>query len=375
MNDVKHIDCMLCGDCIDACGKQQALTINKKKSFNFIAPIATVVLFALAMFIGSRDGIEIATINDRFEGFEEKYQAEQLEILEMDGLKTIKCFGASRAFSSRMQNIRGVYGVATYVNRFGVKVWFDPSEVSKATLQEAIFSPVRRKLNEPPADQSHIKKITLGVDGLFDAQDVTILGNILRQDPDIFGIQSEYACPVIIRLFVRADREFTKRELASVIEIKEFDMPVHGGGIRKVVCSYELVTMDREMVMMPRLEFFELMFPYQEGTSKKNTEKYGEDAEVAIYEIAFQGLDLPLYQRQVRFLASHLTGQDGIMGWRTTLNGETHVIQIRYIPTVLNDDKIWAMLTAPQWTITFSDGRVQEQDPTMTFETRGKTIN
>jgi polyferredoxin len=369
---VKHVDCTLCGDCIEACGKQQALTINKTKNFKYLPPIATVVLFALAVFFGNR--MEIPTINERFEGFEEKYEAGKLEILEMENLRTIKCFGASKAFSARMQNIRGVYGVATYVSRFGVKVWFDPSEVSVETLQEAIFSPVRRKLNDLPQDLSQVKVITLRVEGLYDAQDVTILGNILRQDADIYGIQSEFACPVIIRLFVNPNREYTKRDLASVIEIKEFDMPVHGGGTRRVEVAYELVTLEREVTMMPRLEFLELVFPFQEGTSKKNTEKFGEDADVAIYEIAFAGLDLPMYQRQVRFLASHLTGHDGVMGWRTKLNGETQVIQIDYIPNVLNDDKIWAMLTAPQWTVVFGDGRVEQREPTMKFETKGRTI-
>ena len=372
MQDVKHIDCMLCGDCVEVCNKKQALSINKNRNFKFIPPIATVLLFALAVVIGNR--YELPTINERFEGFEERYQAGQLEILEMDGLKTIKCFGASRAFSGRMQAIRGVYGVATFVNRFGVRVWYDPSEVAVETLQEAIFNPVRRRLNDVPPGEPYVKVITLGISGLYDAQDVTVLGNILRQDPDIYGIQSQFACPVIIRLFVRADREFTRRELASVIEIKEFDMPVHGGGTRRVACDYKVETMDRNVEMMPRLEFFELMFPYQEVNSRVNVAKYGEDVEVAVYEIPFPGLDLPLFQRQVRFLGSHLVNHDGIMRWRTTLNGETHVIQIDYIPTVLNEERVWQILTAPQWTVHFSDGRVEDQNPTMTFETRGQTI-
>ncbi|MDR1950607.1 MAG: 4Fe-4S binding protein, partial [Bacteroidales bacterium] len=286
MDVVKHVDCTLCGDCVDACrnccSKIGALSINRKKNFRFIPPIATVVLFALAVFLGGR--MEVPTIDERFEGFEEKNKIGQIEMVEMEGLKTIKCFGASKAFSSRMQNIRGVYGVTTFVNRFAARVYFDPSEISLEAVQEAIFSPVRRRLNDVPKSEPNVKVLILGVDGLFDVQDVTILGNILRQDADVYGIQSQYACPVIIKLFVKADKEFTKKELAKIIEIKEFDMPVHGGAIRKVICTYELVTLNKNVEMMPRQEFFELMFPYQEGVAKKNTEKYGEDAAVAVYE-------------------------------------------------------------------------------------------
>ena len=119
----------------------------------------------------------------------------------------------------------------------------------------------------------------------------------------------------------------------------------------------------------------ELMFPYMEGASRINTEKYGEDAVTVTYEIPFQGLDLPLHQRQMRLLGSHLNGQDGIMGWATTLRGETHVIHIHYIPTVITEEQVWKALTSPKWNVRFTDGRVEEQDAQMTFAERGRTIN
>ncbi|MDR2908232.1 MAG: 4Fe-4S binding protein [Bacteroidales bacterium] len=369
---VKHVDCTLCGDCIDACGKQQALSINKKTGFRFVPAIMTVVLFALALFLGNR--VELPTIDERFPGYEEKFEAGQIEMLEIEGLKTVKCYGSSKAFSAKMQNVKGVYGVATYIQRFAVKIYYNPNEISEVDLQSVVFSPVRRRLNDVPAGEAQVKVVTLGVEGLFDAGDVNVLGNIFKENPDFYGIQSEYACPVIIKLFMKADKTVTKKELTKIVEIKEFDMVIHGGAIRKVECNYELVTVDKNETLMPRQEFFDLMFPYQEGVSKKNTEKYGEDAVTAVYEIPFLELEKPLYQRQVRFLASHLTGQDGIMRWNTTLNGEIPVIHFHYIPDVLDDEKIWTLITAPMWKIYWPDGRIEEVEPTMTFDEKGKTI-
>ena len=72
-----------------------------------------------------------------------------------------------------MKNVPGVYGVTTYVNRFAVVVYYDPSETSKEKVENAMFTPVKRKLNTPPAGMEQLKVITLGVEKLFDQMDVT----------------------------------------------------------------------------------------------------------------------------------------------------------------------------------------------------------
>ena len=82
---------------------------------------------------------------------------------ERDGMRTVKCFGSSKAFAARMKNVPGVYGVTTYGNRFAVVVYYDLSETSKEKVENAMFTPVKRKLNTPCRSET-IKKITLGVE-------------------------------------------------------------------------------------------------------------------------------------------------------------------------------------------------------------------
>ena len=111
---VKHVDCTLCGNCIGACAKD-ALQVNGRRSLRWVPGLLAVVLFFLAIWLGST--MELPTIDEKWGDYE---KVENLQTFEMEGLQTIKCFGSSTAFSAKMQAVPGVYGVTTFVRRQGV---------------------------------------------------------------------------------------------------------------------------------------------------------------------------------------------------------------------------------------------------------------
>jgi polyferredoxin len=61
---VKHVDCTLCGECLTACPKEGALTINKKMKSSMIPAIITVLLVAFGIYLGST--MEVATIDEQW---------------------------------------------------------------------------------------------------------------------------------------------------------------------------------------------------------------------------------------------------------------------------------------------------------------------
>ena len=50
---VRHVDCNLCGDCVLACPVKDTLQINRRNSLKWISPIATVILVAAGLSLGS----------------------------------------------------------------------------------------------------------------------------------------------------------------------------------------------------------------------------------------------------------------------------------------------------------------------------------
>ena len=368
MKVVKHVDCTLCGECIASC-PEKSLNINRRSGLRWVPAIMVVVLFFLALWMSQH--WELPTIDERW-GDEAKI--ERLESFERDGMRTVKCFGSSKAFANKMRTVPGVYGVTTYVNRFAVVIHYDPTETTKEKVEESMFTPTKRKLNTPPANVQQLKVVTMEVDKLFDRMDITFLGNIIKEKEGFYGIVSEYGCPVKVILYMDVNKPVDKKELQGIVETRKFEMPVHGGGVKEITCNYELTSVSDQVDTIGRQEFLDYMFPKTSSAFKGNKDKYDANVATAVYEMDYPGIDKPLIQRQLPYLGSFLSNNPGILAYETALRGDMSVIRITYVKDVLDDEKIWEYLQSPQWTIHFKDGTVKDMDPTLSFKQQGKTV-
>ena len=365
---VKHIDCTLCGECIGSC-KQNSLHISRTPALRWVPALLVVVLLFLALWLGTK--WELPTIDERW-GDSAKW--EQLESFERGGMHTVKCYGSSKAFAATMQNVPGVYGVTTYVGRFTVVVHFNPTETTKEKIEESMFTPTKRKLNHPPAEMAQLKIVTLAIDQLFDRTDVVNLGNGLRQIEGIYGLTTEYACPVKVNLYMDINKPVDRKELEGIVEKGEFEIAMHGGAMRKVTCNYVLESISAKVDTIGRQDFLEYMFPRTSAQYKSNLGKHPEDVATAVYELDYPGIDKPLIQRQLPYLSSFLSTNPSILGYETALRGDESIIRIIYVKEALTDEQIWEHLQSPKWTVHFKDGSVKEMDPTLSFKNPGKTI-
>lgn len=87
---------------------RKSLNINRRPRLALGAVILVIVLFFLALWMSQH--WELPTIDERW-GDEAKI--ERLESFERDGMRTVKCFGSSKAFANKMQyrtgSLRGNY--------------------------------------------------------------------------------------------------------------------------------------------------------------------------------------------------------------------------------------------------------------------------
>lgn len=368
VDSVKHIDCNLCGECIASCNFD-ALTFGGKKSFRWLPAILTIVLFFVALFLGST--IELPTIDEKW-GDEAKH--EQLEKVKIEGLRSVTCFGSSKAFSAKLRQIPGVYGVATYVKHSYATVYYVPTEVSEEVIREKIYVPSKFKINTPPVEAELIKVITIYTDGMFDRMDPNYVGLQIRNTGKAYyGLETEYSCPLIVRLYMNIDEPIDEKFLKEMVEMKELEMPVHGGGVKTVKVGYDYEGMSTIVDTITRREFLIRQFDTFSVKFKSQEEWIGKNE--AVYEIVYPNLDKPIVTRNLPYLSNHLSQQAGVLGIETLLNEDNqYCFRITYSKDAMSEDKVWELITMPKWNIKGKDGEISEVDAKISFTEKGKTL-
>ena len=378
---VSSVDCTLCGECVASC-PSKALSIGTKPGKNgfgrFLPAIIAVVLFVAALIIGGK--FELPTINEVW-GVEDGME---LETVKIENLKSVKCYGSSMAFKARMEKVRGVHAVKTYVGSHTVVIGYDPNATTAEKIQEEVFVPSHFRIWSPdPKKLSELKVMTIRTEHMYDKLDLNYLGLQMRNTgKSVFGVESEYNCPLIVHVYMSPDEELDEEWFREIVEKKTLDMPVHGGGVKSTPVDFEFVRLEKEQSTIGIKEYLEKMFDpftaeysgkYPDGDTtivRKRTEVY-EGQPQFIYEIADQNYEKPIIKRGLPFLSNHLSKEEGVIGTYLTLNKDlVPCIQVRFAAP-MTAEKIWEMMTAETWTITYSADDVREEPARLTFKEEG----
>ncbi|WP_273370153.1 4Fe-4S binding protein [Alistipes megaguti] len=372
LGKVKHVDCTMCGQCISSCS-QDALQFNGRRSLRWVPGILTVVLFAIALWLGNT--LELPTIDEKWGDYE---KVENLTTYEMQGLQTVKCYGSSKAFSAKMQTVPGVYGVKTYVRHHGVEILYDPAKTDTVKIQEAIFTPTMRKYAMPTADVPTLRVLQLGVEGLHDRMDMVYFGMVLQKIEGIYGFTSEFACPVAVTVYTDPSVTITEKQMAEAIDARELIIPMKEG--EKTIPMHTVLKSFEWTGEVSREEFAQVMFREIEemnGRFVANQEKWGDDAAFpkAVYEMEFPSIEKPLIRRTFPYFKSFLSCQDGITSLDFVLRDTVPVMRLHYVKSMWDDARIWKeIFQAEKWTLRMADGTFQESAPRLKFTVEGHTV-
>lgn len=381
---VKSVDCTLCGECVAACSTG-ALRIGTRKDgarcafSRFIPAILTVLLIAAAFIAGQK--FELPTIDEKW-GIEDGMT---LETTKIENLRSVKCYGSSMAFKARMEKVRGVHGVKTYVGSHTVVITYDPTQTSAEKIQEEVFIPSHFRIWSPdPTKLSELKIVTIRTEKMYDKLDLNYLGLQFRTTgKSIFGVESEYNCPLIVRVYMSPEEDLDEAWFKEVVERKVLAMPVHGGGVKETPVDFEFVRMEKGEGRIGIDEYLHRMFdPFTaefsgeyisaagDTTIEKRTVHYAGQPQF-IYEIAEQSYEKPIIKRALPFLSNHLSKEEGVIGLYLRLNDSlVPSIQVRYAAP-MTEEKIWEMMSADKWVITYKKDDVREESARMKFEKPG----
>ena len=300
----------------------------------------------------------------------------KLETTTIEGLRSVKCYGSSMAFKAKLEKIAGVHGVKVYVRRHAADILFDPAKTNHDKIQEAIYVPSKFRVNTPDHKVvPEVKVVTIRTEGMYDKMDINYLGMQMRNTgKKIYGLETEFACPLIVRVYMDPSENLDKDWYEEVVEMEVLQMPVHGGGTKEIEVDYEFVKVEDEVTTISTEDFLKKMFsPFKAQFKKRVEENAGK--EQFVYEIANANYEKPIYLRNMPFLSNHLSKHDGIIGVYLNLNKDlVPAIQIRYAEP-MTAEKIWELITMETWTITYKQDDVREEAAKIAFKEQGTVYN
>ncbi len=383
---VSCVDCTLCGECTAVCPNgavKMGISRRSKGGFWKYAPaLLTVALTALGIWAGTK--FELPTINMEW-GIDQVDSTgtvtghiiprDNLQTVRLEGLRSVKCYGSSMAFKAKLERIPGVHGVKTYVTHHKADVLIDTTLIKSDALQEAIFTPSMFRVWTPdPAKVDSLKIVTIRTEKMYDKVDLNYLGLQMRNTGrSIFGVESEFACPLIVRVYMGMNEDLSEDWFREIVEMKVLSMPVHGGGTKDTPVDYKFVRMEPGYTTIGVNEYLHKMFEASGAFTaefKQRVEQY-EGKPQWVYEIANQNYEKPIVRRMMPYLSNHLSKEEGIIGVYVALNKDlVPSIQVRYAAP-MTAEKVWELMTMDTWTVQYSKDDIREVPAKISFEHPG----
>lgn len=385
-NKVNSVDCTLCGECVAACGKNALAVapacvkdVHNARPVGVILPAALAVVFTiLGIWIGGK--IELPTIDVKW-GIEQVdslghvtplIDKSNLKTFKAEGLRSVKCYGSSMAFKGRLERIAGVHGVKTFVGKHSAVITYDSSVTTEDKILEQIFVPTMFRVLTPDHKQvDSVKIYTIRTEKMSDKMDINYFGLQLRlADSLIYAVQSEFACPLIVKVYAHPSTNYDAVFFKEQVEKKVLAMPVHGGGVKETPVDFKWVKMENEISYMDTPTLLHKLFTPFKAEFKSRVQE-AEGKKQYIYEIADHNYEKPIITRNMPFVSNHLSKNDGVIGVYLNLNEDlVPAIQVRYAAP-MTADRIWELLTMPEWTITYGKDDVRTVPAKLGFKTPG----
>ncbi len=355
---VTHPHCTMCCDCIAGC-KYSALSVNRKKSFHWFIPAVILLLVFAGIFIGKR--WEMPMIDVKWGN----YDSIKTESFEISGLRTIKCYASSMNFVKKINNIDGVYGVKTYIQKHRAVILYNPEVISPEDIRRSIYTPVKFKISHPGKAVSKIAVVTFYTENMPASVDVNYLGLQFRSGGrKYYGLVSKYSEPLTLSLYLDVNEPIDLDYIKKTVEMKEMEIMMHGGKVRKESVDFRFVKAENKIDTISKRALLEMLFrPY-----KKMFDDNIDTGTLSFFDIVYPDVDKPLVIRALPTLANYLSQNEGLMGLETTLNSQDDpVIRIYYDTQRITEEKIKEILSRKKWKVQTKDGEIKEIDPIVKF--------
>jgi len=356
---VTHPDCNLCLDCVKACETKDAISISNAK-YNWIPPVAIIVLFALGMIASKQ--FSLTTLSERWDGYE---NVSNIKTFEMEGLKSVKCWGSSKSLQTKLMHYKGIHGLDTWVNQFKIKIYYDGDQLNENDIKKAMFKPSKYRLRSYKNEKipESVSVFEVPVDGIFDTYDNYDLIYMLKKHSAICGMATNFGEPVNISVIFRTG-ELTPAEIRKIIEQDSY--------VKKTKAGEEVVKVNFECAsegkILTSMTYHEFIIDFFQGYDMKFN-KYNEKdvTSLAIYEIGLPNADNSNLKRRLPYLTSHISQNDNIVRLRTKYI-DRPVLQIFFVKDSVSQNDIYEKLISEKLTVSLRNGEIKDFDNPFSYE-------
>jgi hypothetical protein len=252
-----------------------------------------------------------------------------------------------------MRRVDGIYGVSTYVASHTVHILYDTTMYNDEKLQKMIFVPVKKVIEPVAKDVDSVVYYTLTIDKFFDPLDATYLQHLLDQKTEACGFQSDFACPVIVRIYFPAGKEPDRETLVKAIESKNLSFTSNGNEFH-VKLPYRVVTFEEQPATISKADYASAMFV---PTNSRFNGFSGYNNDVISQYVLTMGKNSSLKARYT-YLISHLSNDKGVVAFETMLDSAgTELGVIHFVDTLTVPENIFAAVNVDTLVFHYSDGR------------------
>ncbi len=345
MRVVRDIDCNLCSECVVVCPVKDTIQINNRSWLKWLPPVATIVLIITGLALSKV--WDVPTIDQKWGIIDPKHSG----VFTQSGLKNIKCYGSSMAFASKMRQVKGVLGVATYVSKNKVKIYFDPTVIDAVKIQSELFTPMKTPIRLLEKGIDHVKVVSLMLDNFFDPMDFTYLSILLQEKTEAIGVESEFSCPVMVRIYFPGNTDIDEQKLKTILESKT--MQVESAGKIKTLDIAYRVANKPEISTITKRAYVEKMFqPFVKDFN-----------DLAAYNVnVLDTLSVPLGANKYNtkafpYLVSHLSNDSGVVEFMSALDSLQQIeLRVVFVDTITNPAKILNAMKSDSLTVTYGEG-------------------
>ncbi len=364
--EVNHIDCNLCSDCVYTCKVDGALTISKKKMPKYFAPVATAVVIALSLGFASQ--FEFTTISERWGGFE---NVKEVGVYRHEGLKTVKCFGSARSLAQQLGRIKGIVGMDAYAASHTIEIFYDKNQIKLEDVKESIFVPTKQMCrNLAPDGPDSLNVWEVGIDGVFDRVDYTNLVRALRVEEGVYGFQTMFGEPIEALVYYDAAIIDTNK-IKELVEAEEISYNSKGA-VKTVEIEFSISEHGKSAGKIGNFDFRKLMF--HSFSSKVNKYDTHDTKNVSVLVYPKEDAWHPFVKRKMPYLVSHLSDNNGIIRFATGYEQDGPMCLVYFDTTITNIDEVRKILTAEKMNVHYTNGTTKQMENSFKDVPEGKIV-
>jgi hypothetical protein len=236
--------------------------------------------------------------------------------------------------------------------------------VDETGIRKGIFNPVSWVLVEPPAGVQELHVVDMGIDRFFDTRDAFLVGEMLKLNPGVFGMETYFGEPVHAKIYFDPALA-NPTELKSLIEAGSITY-AEGDQMVTERTPFKVEYIEPEITTIDTREYLQKTFrPFNRSTG--DFDNY-EESQISIYEMPFAEAIRQDKQRWFIFLFSHLTADDGVVRMSVQWAEDSPELNIYYVNEITNTESIHEMLVQENLTVHYADGSTRDFPNPYAFE-------